>query len=422
MKDYIKKTKIFVIYKRFRIEYSNFKNSIFNSRFAFIISYYFYYLINFIQNTFLYNNKKSTIYNVDLKKLKSVIIVYSKMHFDPLNDFPDRPLYYTGTASVTRQVWNLFEGKERFFIDFKARKLDFIPKADLIIGLMSENFRICAKANPKAKKILLLVNCHPLYRAKVLLEESKSLNKHLPGTEWVSPKLFLKTRKYANSIALTGNQVIKDTYLDFGVKEIPIHILNTGIYTDRISQNLSLRPKDKIRFMYPASHKAIRKGLFRMLNAWRKLNTLVPSEKIELYLVGGDEPSFIDEVNLFIKKYPNTYNFDWVDTDTQLKYFQSSHVVVGPALEEGQVTTVLEVMACGAVPIITPQCGINLIDGVEGFIIKDYKNVDEIADYMKRLVDDHIMREKMSILAIAHVIKNNSWENFQNNFKKIVEG
>lgn len=158
-----------------------------------------------------------------------------------------------------------------------------------------------------------------------------------------------------------------------------------------------------------------------MLYAWKKLNTLVPRESIELYLVGGDEPSFVEEVNSFIKEYPNVHNFDWVSNDTQLQYFQSSHVVVAPAIEEGQVTTVLEVMACGAVPIITPECGINLEDGVEGFMIKDYKNADEIADYMKKLVNDKMMREKMSALAIANVTRNNSWEDFRNNFKKIIE-
>ena len=421
MKDYIKKTKIFTIYKKIRAQYYYYKYSILGSRLIFNISYHYYLLINSFENNLFYNYKKNILHKINLNNIKSVIIVYSKMHFDPKNDHSEQPFYYTGTASVTRQIWNLFEGKERFYIDIKTRKLDNIPKVDIIIGLMSPHFRICAKANPGAKKILLLVNCHPLYRAKVLLEESKSLHRHLPGTEWVSPKLFFSTRKYADSIALTGNQVIKDTYLDYGVKEIPIRFLNTGINTDRIIPNPELRPKDKIRFIYPASHKAIRKGLFRMLDAWKKLNLLVPKESIELYLVGGDEPSFIDEINFFTKEYPNVFNFPWVSNDVQLKYFQSSHVVVAPAIEEGQVTTVLEVMACGAVPIITPQCGINLAHGIEGFIINDYKNTDEIANYMKRLVNNKTILASMSIQAIINIKRNNNWEDFRKNLTKIIE-
>ncbi len=421
MKDYIKKTKAFALYKKFRILYNNAKYEIFESRLVFSLSYFYYSISNVVQNTLYYDRIKYISHKVSLKDIKSVIIVYSKLHFDPENDTPERPLYYTGTASVTRQIWNLFEGKERHYVDIKTSSPDTIPKADIIIGLMSENFRTCAEKNPQAKKILLLVNCHPLYRARVLLEESKSLNKRLPPTEWVSPKLFFRVRKYANSIALTGNEVIKNTYLDFGVREVPIHLWNTGINTDRIVPNPGLRPKDKIRFVYPASHKAIRKGLFRMINSWKKLNTLVPSESIELYLVGGDEPSFSRDVSSFIKEYPNAFNLPWVDTDTQLKYFQSSHAVIGPAIEEGQVTTVLEVMACGAVPIITPQCGINIEDGTEGFIIKDYKDADEIAMYMERIVKDKTLRERISLLAISNVVRNNGWEGFRDNFKKIIE-
>lgn len=421
LKSYIKQTIAFALYKKFRAWYKKIKSSILYSTLAFTTSYYYYSLFNLVQNTFIYHHKKNISYKINFENIKSVIIVYSKIHFDPLNDYHERPLYYSGTANVTRQLWKLCEGKERFYIDIYAKKLDAIPKADGIIGLMSENFRLCAKENPQAKKVLILVNCHPLYRAKVLLEESKRLHKRLPPTEWVSPKLFFRVRKYADIIALTGNKVIKNTYLDLGVNEIPITTLNTGIHTERLLPNPDLRPKDKVRFIYPASHKALRKGLFRMLKAWKRLNVLVPKERMELYLVGRDESSFVKEVNSFTTEYTNAYNFDWVDSDTLLTYFQSSHVVVAPALEEGQVIAVLEAMACGAVPIITPQCGIDLLEGVEGFVVKDHKDAHEIASYMKKLIDDEILRENMSRAARSHVMQHNSWENFRRNFVRIFE-
>lgn len=420
MKDYIRRTNIFSIYKKVKIIYEKLSYRIIYSRLNLLISYKISFILNILKNIFYYRNKKKTSSKIEWNNIKSVLLVHSKMHFSPTEDNPKRPYYYSGIGSTARHIWKLCEGKSRFFIDIKARKIDQIPKVDVVIGLMSKNFRRCAKANPQAKKILLLVNCHPLYRAKMLLDEAKSLNKPIPKAEWIKPKLFSQCRNSVDSIALSGNSFTKSTFIEYGVKEIPIFPFDIGINTHVLFPLEKLRPTDRVRFIYPASHKGLRKGLFRVLETWEHLNTIVPPAKIELFLLGGDEPVFTKEVDGIISRFSNIHNLGWVDDALQISYLQSSHSVLAPAIEEGQVSAVLEAMACGAVPIITKQCGINLTDTVDGFIVKDYKDSSEMASYMKNLIDNKGIREKMSRKAMEHVLRYHNWESFQKNFKEII--
>ena len=420
MKDYIKKTIFFSIYKKYRFLYDKYESFMFSTRFILSASYHMACLRNSIENIVFYRHQKKISTNIDWKNINSVLFLHSKMHFYPPEDNPGRLYYYSGITNVARHIWKICEGKECFYMDVKARELGPIPKVDMIIGLMSENFRLCAKANPRAKKILLLVNCHPLYRAKVLLSESRKLSKHIPPSEWLRPNLFFRVRKYADFIVLPGSQFTKNTFLDYGVKEIPIKLFDAGINTDVLFSAPETRPKDKVRFIYPASHMGLRKGFFRMLEAWRKLNSIISSEKIELYLVGGNEISFVRELTFFIKEHPNVYNLGWVSDADQVSYFKSSHAVVAPAIEEGQVSAVLEAMACGAIPIITEQCGIDLKHGIEGFMIKDYGDASEIAEYMRRIIEDEFVRKEMSLATITHILKYHTWKSFEENFKRII--
>ncbi len=58
MKDYIKKTALFAVYKKLSSRYKRLKSDILNSMPAFDISYYFYSLENNIKNALFYNYKK----------------------------------------------------------------------------------------------------------------------------------------------------------------------------------------------------------------------------------------------------------------------------------------------------------------------------------------------------------------------------
>jgi glycosyltransferase involved in cell wall biosynthesis len=375
-----------------------FKNSLYNSR---------------------KNRKSPRVSPQSFAAAKNVVFVHSKMHFYPPEDIPTRPNYHSGIANVARHIWKLCEGKQRFFVDIKERNLQNIPKADVVIGLMSENWRKCAAANPQALKILLLVNCHPLFRAKTLLCESKKLHKHIPYQEWIKPSLFLKLRPYTDLILLTGNAFIKQTYEDNGVTEIPVREFDIGVNTEILVPDPKKRPLNKVRFVYPASHMGIRKGFFRMLDAWKKLNELVSPDKIELIFVGGNEASFKKEFIDFLQAYPNAKNFGWASEEEQLAYFQSSHAVVAPALEEGQVSAPLEAAACGAVLIVSKECGINLAPDT-GFLIKNHADTHEIAHYMKLLVDDAQLREQMSEHVATWVHSHFNWREFEERFKKLL--
>ncbi len=391
------------------------------------LTYYWAVCLNWILNPIarLYR-RQYLVAHKDWQGIKRVILVHSLQHFDPNNDRPERDFYYSSTASIARNIWKLLEGKERFHIDIKKRPnfnvkkyARTLPPVDLIVGLMSEHFIDCCKAHPRARKIILSVNCHPLYRAKVLLDEATNLHKDLPVGEWIKPGIMNRLRFHADAIAQIGNQTITQTFKDQGLTEISIFPLNLGIMCDVVRPNPQSRPKDVVRFIYPATDMGIRKGFFRLVAAWERLMTLVEADSVELYVVGFE--SFPEELNVFTKRHRNVINLGWLSYTAQLPYLQSSHVVIGSSLEEGQVGWVLEAMATGAVPVITRQCGINLRNGIEGFIINDPTNAEEIVGYMKRLIEEKALREKMSAETLKVIDRAHRWEDFRIEFRKVIE-
>jgi glycosyltransferase involved in cell wall biosynthesis len=351
-------------------------------------------------------------------EIKKVIFIHSRKHFDPINDFSNRKLYGTGMANFGRNTWKLFDNTERFYID-GDEDITSVPTADLVIGLFSRNFAICAKANPQAKKILIMHGSHPLYREATLLAEAFSLDRHIPSSRHLF-MYFYNARPLVNSIIVTGNGFTKRTYIINGVVEIPVFPIDIAV-NQSLLPALEQRSKNIIRFTFSSSSMDIRKGFIRMMRAWEKLNDLIGYDKTELLLIGSIDPYFADDAEVFIRKNRNVRSVGWVSDDDLKKYLQSSHVVVAPSLEEGQVSSVLEAMACGAVPIVTPQCGINIENGIDGFIIHDYKNADEIAQSMKALAEDSIMRECMSVAAIRNIKTFHKPEQYRQNLRRFIE-
>ena len=71
-------------------------------------------------------------------------------------------------------------------------------------------------------------------------------------------------------------------------------------------------------------------------------------------------------------------------------------IYVLPSYREGTPRSTLEAMSMGR-PIITtdaPGCKETVIDGETGFIVP-IRNVERLAERMKRLVDDHALRSEM---------------------------
>jgi glycosyltransferase involved in cell wall biosynthesis len=79
-----------------------------------------------------------------------------------------------------------------------------------------------------------------------------------------------------------------------------------------------------------------------------------------------------------------------------------SDVFLLPSYEEGLPMAMLEAMAQGLAPIVSPVGGIpNVVgDGVEGLLVEP-GDVDALAAALRRLVDDHALRQRVAAAARA---------------------
>ncbi len=357
-----------------------------------------------------YGKKKSFVKYEDVKK---VAVVYSTRHFNPKDDNKQY-----SASMIARHVYNTFKDKEILYFDH-SRTIDEIPKVDLIVGIVSKNLIKLAKANPQAGVIAFLVNCHPLFRLKTLVNESITLKKKLPFSEYVSPFLFLNTVKYVNRFMLVGNDFVKKTFTDYKIPSEMITIINTGA-NELLSPNMGLRPKDKLRIVYVGSHLAIRKGLFRVIQVWDQLMKEVNPNDFELIIIGGMDV-FKSEMDDFLQRHRNTKFLGWIESNTSdyMTWIQSAHIIINLSLEEGQVGCVLDGMACGAIPIITEESGIGITDGREGYIVR-HDDIETIVKRIQSLKDDGA-RKVFEENCPVYISSIHNWQRFEKELAETVK-
>lgn len=117
----------------------------------------------------------------------------------------------------------------------------------------------------------------------------------------------------------------------------------------------------KFRVLYLA-HSQLLKGLQDLLEVWTRFQ----DSNIELVVVG-----LIDKnTERVIERYENLRGIIYLGSiqDT-LSQYQQADLFVFPTYSDGLGKAAVEAMACGLPIIITNQCGIQITDGKEGFII-----------------------------------------------------
>jgi len=357
-----------------------------------------------------------------LDSAKRILLIYSRKHFDPENDRLDKKLAASSAANLARNIYQGLKekNKEVVYVDQGEYKND-IGKFDLIIGTESKNFYKYAKNNPRAKKNLFLVNSHPLYRLRALLNESERIKKNIPLGEYVPPSIFLRCLKRADRLILIGNQFVKNSYIKYGVQESKIKLINSGVNTEQLTPRREFYAKDKIKFCFVGSDLGIRKGLFRIIEFWKELNK-DGRQEIELTIMGGTL-AFKKEIDKFISEYNNVQCWGWVDsTDIIYKTILQSHqIIINFSIEEGQVGCVLEAMACGCIPIITEESGIPIMNKIDGIIIKaENFQAGRVAQEVARLLKNKTEMEELSIGAREYILANHTWNLFKNNLANIL--
>ncbi|OCL91216.1 glycosyltransferase family 4 protein [Aliarcobacter thereius] len=186
----------------------------------------------------------------------------------------------------------------------------------------------------------------------------------------------------------------KDLIEKYKIKVKKVEVLGAiGLNLDEYSYTKA--PKDKIRFIFIGRLLA-EKGIFEYMKAAKILKK--DFTEVEFVVLGGlDEqnPGGLKKEELEELLKENIIIYPGFVKDVN-KYIENSSVFLLPSYREGVPRSTQEAMAIGRAVITTdvPGCRETVIDGLNGFLIPPFKEV-ELANAMKKFIENPKLIEQM---------------------------
>ena len=149
----------------------------------------------------------------------------------------------------------------------------------------------------------------------------------------------------------------------------------------------------------------IRKGLTYLIEA------MTGMEGAELWTVGCGTPG---EGYRGVK----IRQFGMLPHVEMLKIYQQCHVICIPTLEDGIALAIQEGMACGLVPVTSPETAEVFEEGTSGYEVL-YRDVDTMRGRILYLRNDPDNRRRMS-KAARQLAEQQTWEKTKKEFKEII--
>ncbi|HAI74488.1 MAG TPA: hypothetical protein DCS28_00420 [Candidatus Moranbacteria bacterium] len=224
-------------------------------------------------------------------------------------------------------------------------------------------------------------------------------------------KLIMPLIKF---IWYNADQVISNSE---GLKELAektktkkkIGVIYNGIDIDHFRPEAKNISRDKFIITPGASRVTDRKGLNYLIEAVAVLSEKYP----QVYLKIMGDGNAREKLEQFVKSLDLNERIEFigrVPREKTLNFYQEASVFVLPSLNEGMSNAMLEALAVG-LPIISTNTGgaSELVsDGQNGFIIK-FKDSQDIAEKIEKLILDEDLRKKMSV-ASRELAEKMSWK------------
>ena len=165
----------------------------------------------------------------------------------------------------------------------------------------------------------------------------------------------------------------------------------------------------------------MRKGTFDLLDAIKRLDDKIPKE-IKFYLCGDGEIERVKERVSNLNIEHRISHIGWIDGIQKENILQNTMINVLPSYNEGLPMTILETMARGVPNISTRIASIPEVirDGENGYMITP-GDVESLAMYIEKLVNDAELRGKFSCASYELVTKNFSLDSNIEKLKKIYQ-
>ncbi|EHJ01093.1 glycosyl transferase group 1 [Clostridium sp. DL-VIII] len=207
----------------------------------------------------------------------------------------------------------------------------------------------------------------------------------------------------------------RDTLVSYGVKK-PIYVVPTGIDLSRFKQELSLEEKQKIMSELNINRQDRIIAYIGRIGEEKNISELIrlmpgvikEIHNVKLLIVGGGP--YLNNLKSLVKKdkiEERVIFTGMINPEEIYKYYKIAEVFVTASFSETQGLTYVEALSSGCPVVCKYDPCINGVieQGENGF---SYKEKDEFAHYIKRILSDIKLRDRMSKEAVINANKYSS--------------
>jgi glycosyltransferase involved in cell wall biosynthesis len=220
------------------------------------------------------------------------------------------------------------------------------------------------------------------------------VKQNLRRESYIEKMIFRSSKK----LWAVSNLVKKILLEEYDISEDKIFVLYNGVDIEkyrplndedrqRIRKSLGISENTKVMIFVGGD--PYTKGFQRILYALKKLESLGKRDYI-LYAIGFDPDNHIlnQASNLNIKFLGR------ISEKEVIKYYQISDILLLPSYFDTFSLAMLEAMACGVIPIVTPTVGGSemITDETNGFIIKDPEELIKTLKSLNYYIDLNKLR------------------------------
>lgn len=204
---------------------------------------------------------------------------------------------------------------------------------------------------------------------------------------------------------LVNSDFVKQTFVEEGYDADKISVAYLGVRDDFYKLKKNYHINQKVKLLFTGGF-GFRKGGLYLLQALE----ILEKEKFdyELYVVG----SYQDEREI-LQKYdsPNIKYIGFVPQDELKRYLSQSDIYIFPSLAEGCASSGMEALCAGMPVISTQESGLPIQHLETGYIIPS-KSSKAIAQAIKEVATDKVLRERIGMAAADMIKRQYTWEKY----------
>ena len=300
----------------------------------------------------------------------------------------DSRFNYHSNSWECRQIVRLF-ADNGFIVDvisYLDQRFKLKNEYDVIFDI---NKNLIRYSTPITKyRIMHCTGSNPRYSNKALLERIENLRNRkgrylnprrlIPETEIES---FERNLEFVTHITLLGNEITKNTYSKNYHDKIFKSPVTGSILTKKRDIERFIPKKE---FLWFGGSGAVHKGLDLVLEVFQK------HAELFLHVVGPyeQERDFVETYSYELYHCPNIKSHGYLSPSSP-EFFEITKNVIGhilPSCSEATSSAAITCMQFGLLPILSINCGVSIIEGENGFLLKTC-SLNEIESAILKVCD-----------------------------------